>query len=140
MNRAGTSSRRGVAIVWLLIVLGLLTAVMANITRQHWNNRRALQQRHKHLQAEWLARGGLELAAARLLTNPTGYDGDSVEPLAGGQIKIAVSVEAADASTYRVTSVSRYRTDEPWPAAHEVTGRFRRITTADRVRLERTGP
>ncbi|MCI0456302.1 MAG: hypothetical protein L0Z62_04920 [Gemmataceae bacterium] len=87
--------RRAVATLWLLVVLALLTAVLGTTTWQHLTARRVLDQRHKQLQAAWLARAGVELAAARLLSNPADYTGESVALLPGAQVRLTVQSELA---------------------------------------------
>lgn len=140
MIRETTRRRRGVAVIWMLMVLGLLTALIANIARQHFNNRRALQQRQKQLQADWLARAGLELAAARLLANPQGYTGEALTPISGARLQITVAHEPKEPPTFLIACEASYGTDDPWPAVRSLTGRFRRLIADDLVRLERLGP
>src|SRR5436190_16905355 len=57
--------RRGVALVVVLVVLAAIVAVSSTLT---WNTvaaRKFLGQREHRLQAEWLARGGVERARAQ---------------------------------------------------------------------------
>jgi hypothetical protein len=86
-------TRRAVATVWMLVVLAVLTAVLGTTTWQHLTARRLLDQRHQQLQAAWLARAGVELAAARLLINPADYTGESVAILPEAQVRITVRRE-----------------------------------------------
>src|SRR5262245_47398239 len=78
-NRGGTPggwpmttrqhSRAGVATIWVLVVLSALVAVIATTTSTYVMVRRAQRNREYKLQSEWLARSGIELAAARLLAD-----------------------------------------------------------------------
>lgn len=54
-------SRPGVASVWLLAILAFLAAVTALIGNEVVQSRSLSRRRASELQAEWLARGGLEL-------------------------------------------------------------------------------
>jgi hypothetical protein len=81
--------------MWMVVVLAVLTAVVGAITWQHLTARRLLDQRHQQLQAVWLARAGLELAAARLLADPAGYTEESVALLPEAQVRITVRSEPA---------------------------------------------
>src|SRR5947209_15036057 len=87
---SGRGTRRAIATLWMLVVLAVLTAVLGTITWQHLTARRLLDQRHKQLQAAWLARAGVELAAARLLSNPADYTGEEEALLPGAQVRITI--------------------------------------------------
>jgi hypothetical protein len=79
--------------MWTVIVLTVLAGLSAVIAAQHLAGRRQLDHREKQLQADWLARAGVELAAARLLTGPAGYTGEELSPLSGSQVRITVRRE-----------------------------------------------
>lgn len=160
-------SRPGVAAVWMLVVLAILSAVVMTTTWQHLAARRTLDQRFKQLQADWLARAGVELAAERLLTKPGDYSGETVAPLPGSQVRITVRSEpflpfvgsqivglsgsapgallgAAGLNTkpassgFVVTSEARYRADEPLVVVRSLSARFQRLVEGDRVHLKRS--
>src|SRR5947209_6972757 len=116
-NVPARPGRRGVAAVWALVILIVLTALMANITWLHLAGRRVLDQRHRQLQAEWLARAGLELAAARLLANPAGYSGETVTLLPASEVRILVQPEAGSRDRFQVTSTATYPTDDKHPVS-----------------------
>jgi hypothetical protein len=109
---------------------------MALTTWQSLAGRRLLDRRQNEIQAVWLARAGMELAAARLLTDPAGYTGESVELVPRSQIKIEVRSEPDAPNTYVVISEARYPTNLPRPVMRSLTSRFRRIVDKDRTRLE----
>jgi hypothetical protein len=119
-----------------LVILFVLGSLMALITWQSLAGRRALDRRQNEIQAVWLARAGIELAAARLLTNPTGYTGESVELIPGSQIKIEVRSEQEEPNTYVVSSEVHYSSDLPHLVIRSLTSRFRRVVDKDRARLE----
>jgi hypothetical protein len=131
--------RRGVATVWMLIVLAVLSALLTAITWQHLSGRRTLDQRQKQLQAVWLARAGVELAAARLLSNPAEYKAESLSLFPGSEVRLTVRTEPNMPNTFVVTSEAHYRTDEPQPVTRVLTRQFRRVVDKERVRLEHAG-
>jgi hypothetical protein len=168
MNQfAYTQRRRGVAAVWMLVVLAILSAVVMATTWQHLAARRMLDQRHKQLQADWLARAGVELVVERLLSKPGDYSGETLTPLPGSKVQITVRSEpflpfvgcqvvglsgsapgallgAATLNTkpagsiFLVTSEARYRAEEPLVVVRSLSARFQRVVDKDRVRLERS--
>lgn len=162
MRGCRRSSRRGVAIIWLLTVLVILTALMSAVTWQHFSGRRWTEGRQRQLQAQWLARAGIELAVARLLVEGNGSSVTSTTLLPGSEVTvtvqpgprpaIAASAVGAVASPgsgglwsslpilgleptgeFSVLSVARCRTDDPPPVVYSFERRFRRQTAEDRV-------
>src|SRR5437879_6089497 len=103
---SGRGTRRAVAALWMLVVLAVLTTVLATTTWQHLTARRLLDQRHKQLQAAWLARAGVELAAARLLSNPAEYTEDVATLLPGAQVHVTVQREQGSAPLPLVGAVA----------------------------------
>jgi hypothetical protein len=126
--------RRAVAAMWMLVVLVVLMAVMGTTTWQHLTARRLLDRRHQQLQAAWLARAGVELAAARLLSNPADFTGESVALLPGTQVRITVQNERSWAplpvsAANIVSLVSSPFGQGPWLAASALA--LGRIGSAD---------
>src|SRR5215212_5186987 len=95
------SRRSGAAIMWALVVLAVLAVTTATAAWQFGAARRGLAWRHDRLQAEWLARSGCELAAARLLAGPADYTGETVEPIPDAKVVIVVEKDAKP-DTFRV--------------------------------------
>src|SRR3954447_4689432 len=124
-------SRRGAALVIALVALAFVTVVMASLTWQCLASRQLVERRQNQLQAEWLARSGLELAAARLLADPAGYQGEAVELIPGGQVRIEVRNEASAPDVFRVTSEGRFPGDGLESVLRSVTRSFRRTTRGD---------
>jgi hypothetical protein len=156
-------ARRGIAAVWLMIVLTVLAGLFTVITAQHLSGRRGLDRRQKQLQAEWLARAGIERGVARLLTSADEAS-ETVALIPGSQVRISVgrappvpvgaisavalaprpllalaALAAAPARparpTYVVTSEARYRVDEPPPVVWSQSRRFRRTESDGVVRV-----
>ena len=129
-------SRRGVATLWVLIIMLSVSALLAVIAWQSLAGRRWLDQRQKRIQADWLARAGIELASARLLENSADYKGELIEPMPGAKILIEIKSAPGPAKILTVTSEARFPTDDQQPVMRTLTRRFRRVVEKDTVRLE----
>lgn len=136
----GRRRRAGVAVLWALIVLGVLAVTSAAAAWQFTAARRVLERRQYKVQALWLARSGGELAAARLLADPNGYAGEEVEPIPEGRVKIAVEKDAARPDGYRIKCEAQYPATGPGSMAAVLTWTATRRTNPDGVRLELVGP
>jgi hypothetical protein len=125
--------------VLAVVALAVVAIVTATITGQFMTARRLLDQRHRQIQAEWLARAGVELAAARLLSEPTGYEGETVELIPEAEVHIAVRPETGVPGGFRVLSDARF----PGRGAHVVlrscSRLLRRTQRGNDVRIE-VGP
>jgi hypothetical protein len=128
--------RRGGVLLVAVVALAIVAVVMAAITWQCLAARRLVEHRQQQLQAEWLARAGVELAADRLLTDPAGYRGESVEPIPGAWVRIEVRADPAAADVFRVTSEARFPADGRGAVLRSATRSFRRTTRDKQVRLE----
>jgi type II secretory pathway pseudopilin PulG len=136
----GGGRRAGVAVLWALIVLGVLALTSAAAAWQFVAARRVLERRQHKVQALWLARSGGELAAARLLADPTGYAGEEVEPVPEGRVKITVQKDAAKPEAYRVRCEAQYPATGPGSIGATLTWTATRRTAPDGVRLELVEP
>jgi hypothetical protein len=125
--------------VWALVVLAVLTTLAAALTFQLLAARRAVDRRERQLQAEWLARSGAELTAARLLEK-SAYEGETAEVLAGSKVRIQVQAEKGEPNVYRITCEARQLADGPEAVTRTVTRRFRRTVEGERVRVEGLPP
>src|SRR5438132_12931186 len=101
-------SRRAVATIWALVVLSILTLLIATISWQVFASRRWLERREHQIQAAWLARSGLELAANRLLLNPAGSAKEPVPLIAEWEVRIELQRDEDSPNIYVVTSEARY--------------------------------
>ena len=97
---------------------------------------RWLDRRQNQMQAVWLARSGLELAATRLLSNPAGYSGESYQLIPESEIRIQVQRDSDSANSYSVTSEARYPTSGTAVVVRSLTRRLRRVTGKEGVRVE----
>lgn len=128
--------RRGVASIWALVVLSVLGLILAATTSQILANRRFLERRQHQIQSAWLAQAGVELAAARLLADPKGYEGESVELIPGSKVHIEVKVEPKTPEIFQVVSEAHYPATGNEMVSRQQTRRFRRVTDKDGIRLE----
>ena len=130
------SSRRGIALVMALVALAVLFVIMAVVAWQGIAGRRLLERREEQLQCRYLAEAGLELAAARLLTNPAGYKGESVQVIPRSQVHIEVQAIGQAADWFEVSSEAYFPTDAPRPTVRMLTRRFHPTLDKNRKRLE----
>jgi hypothetical protein len=128
--------RRGVAILWVLFVLALLSGVIAAITWQHLAGRTALDEHHKNLQASWLARGGMELAAARLLESPQSYKGDVTDLIPNSKVHVELQANSGSNTSFVLKSEATYPVGDPHPAIRTLTRKVRRVSEKGQIRLE----
>src|SRR5918911_63539 len=101
-SAARRGPRRGVALLAALVTLSLVSVVLVAVSWQITANRRLAERRQHQLQADWLARAGVELAVGRLLADPDKYTGESVELLPRSQVRIQVQKEPGVANAFRV--------------------------------------
>jgi hypothetical protein len=122
--------------LWVVVILALLAAVMGMVLFQVRTGIRQLDQRQNRLQAEWLARAGLDLAAARLLDQPTGYSGESLELMPHAQVHVEVKGRPGAPDVFEVTSIAHYPIEDRATVVRTETRHFRRTIDKGRVRLE----
>jgi hypothetical protein len=128
--------RGGLVTMWALLVLAFLGMLLALTTSQILACRRALDQRQSRLRAAWLARSGLELAAARLLADPAGYPGESVELVPDSKVRIEVKSQPGAKDVFEVVSEAHFPLEGRDQVLLSLTRRFRRVADGGRVRLE----
>lgn len=129
-----TLPRRGVALLGALVALVVLTALMTTVGWHILANHRLAERRLNRLQSAWLARAGIDLAAARLLEQPEKYRGETLELLPGSKLRI--TVEAEKGEPFRVRSEARYPADGKESVARTLAYRIKRLTDQGRVRVE----
>jgi hypothetical protein len=119
-----------------MVALVVVGAVVAAVGWQCLAGRRLLDHRQDQLQAEWLARAGLELAADRLLADPAGYKGESAELVPGAVVRVEVRADPAARDVFRVTSEARVSRGGPDAVVRTARRTFRRTEEGRGVRLE----
>jgi type II secretory pathway pseudopilin PulG len=124
------------ASLWAIVTLVLLGVLLALITTQFLAVRRLVAHREQQVQAMWLARSGLELAATRLQAGTAGYKGETVEILPGSSVLIDVKKDSRVPNTYLITSEARYPADGTDRVVRSLTRHVRRVSGKDGARLE----
>ena len=135
-QRSDGRDRRGVALLAAMIALVILTSMLAAIAWQITANRRVNLHRENELEATWLARSGIEHAAARLLADPAGFSDEEIELMPRATVQISVIREAGATDVFRVTSEALYLASSREPIVRTETRWFRRIADGETVRLE----
>jgi hypothetical protein len=130
----GRASRRGVALAAVLLILAVIATLLAAIAWQIGASRRRAEQRQHQLQAAWLARAGVEVACAHLLTDPADYQGETVELIPRSQVRIKVQKENDD--SFRITSEAHYPAGAHAVVVRSITRRVQRTADRDRVMIE----
>jgi hypothetical protein len=130
--------RTGAVLLWALIVLSVLAVTSATAAWQIGAARRGLTLRQNRLQAEWLARSGCELAAARLLADPAGYTGESVELIPEATVRVTVEKDADKPDTYRVRCETNYPVGDRTELSRAATRRVTIRTDGGRRKVEMT--
>jgi len=73
-----------------LLVIAVVSGFSAVAVIRTASTRKQLELNRNRLQADWLARSGYEIAVGRLLAKPDGYTGETVQLIAGSEVKIVV--------------------------------------------------
>jgi hypothetical protein len=132
---AGGSGRAGVALIGTLAVLAVVSVLLMTIGAQMLSNRRLAERRAEQLQADWLARAGVELAIGRLLA-AEGYTGETTELIPRSEVRVTVGRDEKSPGTFRVVSEARFPTDTREVVMRSVTRLVRRVKDGDRIRIE----
>jgi type II secretory pathway component PulK len=134
-NQKSKIQPRGVALMAVVVTLVILALMMSAVAWQMVASGRVLLHRHYELQAGWLARSGIEHAAARLLEQPSEYRGETLHPIELSTVNIDVTY-LADSHTYRVRSEARYPIDLAAFVMRTQTRIFKRVVDGKTVRLD----
>jgi type II secretory pathway component PulK len=120
-----------------LVALATVSVILSVVTVQLLAQRQRLERRHHQLQAEWLARAGVERAAARLLDKPAAFTEENKELMPDARVRIVV--EQAGAGVYSVTAEAKVGAQER-EVVRSAQARFRRTASGATVRLEAVSP
>jgi hypothetical protein len=116
------------------VTLTILSLLISAIGWQIAAHRRAVDHRQYALQATWLARAGVEHAAAKLLQGADGYHGETLALLPLSVVRIEVS--STDQDVFQISCDARYPTEVGDPVRRSITRQFRRAVDGEQVRLE----
>jgi Tfp pilus assembly protein PilX len=128
------SGRTGVALVIALVLMATLAVIMAVLAMQLFSQRQMARQRHNQLQAEWLARAGVEVAAARILEKPASFTEEQTDLAPDSKVRIVV--EKTGDNIYQVTTEAEVGTEEKPVVVRTAGVQFRRMVADGAVRLE----
>lgn len=127
-------SRSGIVSVWVLVVLSVLTGLSATAAWQYLAGRRVLRDRENALQASWLARSGVEIAAAHLLADPK-YRGETLDLLPDSRVEVQIEPVADAADTYRIHATAKMPASRR-PHVRSASRTFHRTEADGKARLE----
>jgi type II secretory pathway pseudopilin PulG len=135
---AGVASQRrhGVALMAVVVTLVILAMMMAAVAWQIVATGRTLQHRHAELQADALARAGIEIAAARLLQQPLPDHEESLELIERSKVTWRVSARENAPDAYEVTCEARYPNDSVSVVVRQQSRVFQRSARDGVTRLE----
>jgi hypothetical protein len=117
-----------------LVAMAALAIILSVTAMQCFAARQMLDLRHRQLQADWLARAGVEIGAARLLDSPGGFTEDRLDIMPDSKVHVAIEKSRAD--TYLITADAELAGKEDAPVARSARGRFRRTESDGVVRLQ----
>lgn len=120
------------ALIATLVVLAALSVILGVITMQVFAQRKMLRQREQQLQADALARSGIEIAAARLLEKPETFRDENKDLLPNATVKITVE-KADDVFVVRAEAAIELRDERP--VRRSAQARYRREELHGKVHL-----
>jgi len=126
-------SRRGMALLMALVAMAVISVVLAVMTSQIVTQRQMARQRQRQLQADWLARAGVEFAAAKLLESPTPFMDDKQELAPDSKLRIVV--EKGEADSFQVTAEAQVGLQDR-TVMRSASSRFRRSDQGGVVRVQ----
>jgi type II secretory pathway component PulK len=104
--------RSGIVLLMVLVLLGAVTTLFGVLTILSVQEHRFLIRRESQMQADWLARGGIENARALIDSGKEPTD-QTWKPLPQAEVKLRVSKKDG---VFEVASEASYPMDEPKPA------------------------
>jgi hypothetical protein len=127
-------TRRGAALLAVLVAISAIIIILSVTAAQIVAQRKMLHSREQKLQADWLARAGVECAAERLLQKPDGFKEERSDLTPLGIVSIAVEKDAK--GDFLVTSDAAVGEKGAHPIARSERMRFRRVEKDGVARLE----
>jgi hypothetical protein len=127
-------TRRGAALLAVLVAISAIIIILSVTGAQVIAQRKLLHARQHKLQADWLARAGVECAAERLLQKPDAFKEERSDLVPQGIVNITVEKDAQ--GHFVVTSDASVGAKEMQPIGRTERVRFRRTEKDGVVRLE----
>jgi type II secretory pathway component PulK len=127
------TKRKGFALITALVVMAVLAIVLTVVTVQIVAQHNLLRHRERQLQADWLARAGVELAAARLLDSPKEFSEERSDLAPAGKVKIEVKKTA---EIFVASAEAEVALPGEKAVIRSAAARFRRSDTGGVIRLQ----
>jgi type II secretory pathway component PulK len=125
--------RKGLALIMALVAMAVVTVFLTAFAAQIVAQRNLVRQRHRQLQAEWLARAGGEVAAAKLLQSAEAFKEDGQEFAPNSKVRIAAEKTG---DLFTVSVESEVGLADGRGIKREASRRFRRTEKDGVVRIE----
>ncbi|CAN5130246.1 hypothetical protein BH11PLA2_BH11PLA2_24690 [soil metagenome] len=116
---ANTKPRRGVAMVWCLVVLAAVSVFSITIAGDFVAARKTLDRRRNRDQAELLARAGVTIAEMKL-SELKEYKGETLKLMNDSVVKVTVS-PIGDTKSFKIECVARYPLSNRNPVVFKLT-------------------
>lgn len=141
---SAAASRRGMALVGALAVLGAVGTLTGLVVWKEAAARRLIERHEASVQADHLARGALEIAIARLLeARPKAHVGwrfTAEQLLPGGTAVVDVRPSKESPALFRISCNACYRPDGRVTFNRSVEAVVRLDEKSSRVVVERVSP
>jgi hypothetical protein len=131
-----TQRRTGAALLLAAVTLAVVGIYAGSVTWNLLAGRRLVNHRERQVQAEALARAGIERSAAHLLANPNAVKDETIELFPDSQLHIVIRPESGKENVYHVTSEARVPKDGPEFVRRSFTRTFRRTPSDKGARIE----
>jgi len=128
-------TRRGVSAIWVLVVLAVISTISVAAVGRFVAARRQVDAHRTRVQADYLAIAGYEMAAEKLLADPK-YAGETLAPMPGAEVKVAVKKDPGESEVYRIESESHYSGNGRITVVRNAKRAVKRIAGPNGVRLE----
>src|SRR5436309_11309530 len=119
MMTRNNRSRRGAAVIYALAITAVVAILTADVAQHVMATRRLLEGRHHHLQAVWLARSGIEVATAKLLSDAD-YKGEQFEAIVAGQVDLKIEKTSSSPAIYTINSSALFPAGERTAIHHSL--------------------
>ena len=129
----GSKRRKGASLLMALVVMAVLSVLLTVVTVQVMSRRQQVRQRQRQLQAEWLARAGVELAVGRLLDNPAVFTEENRDLLP--EAKVRITLEKSAKEIYTISSEAELTPKDESPVARTMRGHYRRTDSGGVIRM-----
>ena len=126
-------------VVFALVVLAVIGVLLSESARNAIAIRRMLETRQNQLQSAWLARSGVELAAARLIESSK-YQGEVIELIPNGSVRITIENKSEAGDQYAIKCEAHFPATGPDSMMVTAERTFRRTQEGASAKLEFVAP